>query len=117
VIYQKNKKNDFTYQNHHEGIVTEWGCFYIESLHIAIDGSYYINDSHARLQADSSLHPMGGYWELAEQQDKISFHCREEGGGLHTGGLHSVTFNIHIDQAGNLILENELLHLRHHKKH
>lgn len=117
VVYQKNKSNDFTFQDHHEGIVTEWGCYYIESLHIDSDGSYYINSSHTQLQADSSLHPMGGYWELHEDVDKISFHCPETADGLQMGGIHSVTFHIYIDKAGNLVLDNELLHLKHHKKH
>ncbi len=113
VVYQKNKTNDFTFQDASEGVVTSWGCFYILDLHLEDNGSFYVNGSHNRVAADSSSHALGGNWMLNSQQDSITFNCRDKNNAV----THTVTFKIYADKDGTLVLENEKLLLRHHKQH
>ena len=106
VTYQKLKPTNFTFEDQHEGVVTEWGCYYILSIKIKSDGTYVVNDSDEAVTALGEVIPLGGHWTMDEQNQMI-FSC---GNGTNT------SFRASMGKDGRLVLENDKLLLRHNKK-
>lgn len=108
VTHQYLKSTRFTFQDPQQGVVTNWGCFYLLSLKLNKDGSYFINEANnnASASAERKQPSLGGSWKL-EDAHTISLSC-----GTH----EPVIFKVHVNKRGELVFENKHMLLRHSKR-
>ncbi|AHM59190.1 hypothetical protein D770_04615 [Flammeovirgaceae bacterium 311] len=106
VVYKRHKNNNFIFEDPAKGVVTEWDCFYVLSLQINRDNTYYINDSYEQVTSNGQRHPVGGKWML-DSHNNITFHC---------GDAATTSFSAYLNKAGQLVFENSELLIRHNRK-
>lgn len=120
VVYKKHKDNNFMFEDPAKGVVTEWDCYYVISLQINRDHTYYINDTHKQFSGEEQRNPVGGKWRL-NSHNTITFHCGDPatGSGDSLSGADnssSSSFSAYLNKAGQLVFENSELIIRHNRK-
>ncbi len=106
AVYKKQKANNFMFEDPAKGVVTEWDCYYVLSLQINADHSYYINDSEDEPASRGKRLPVGGQWSL-DAHNYITFHCSDSA---------TTSFNAYMNKAGQLVFENDEVIIRHNRK-
>jgi len=96
VVSNNNFHND-------NGIVAEWGGYYVASVKINKDNTFVIN-------GDSGS---SGTWKLNDPQDKLKFYTWVNVAGVVIAD--TTEFKVSIDTDRELVLEKAPMLLRHKK--
>jgi hypothetical protein len=106
VVYKKHKANNFMFEEPAKGVVTEWNCYYVLSLRVNADHTYYINDSEEELTSNGQRLAVGGQWSL-DEHNTITFNCSDSA---------KTSFSAYMNKAGQLVFENDEVVIRHNRK-